>query len=91
MNTASEIQVAIMRANLTNDDINAIVECIRYKRAQLTKANKRSLAVGATVKFTNSKTGSDIQGIIEKIMTKNVLINTGSGRWKVPANMLSVL
>lgn len=90
MNTAAEIQAAIIQASITNDELNAIVETIRFKRTQIAKDAKRSITIGTTVSFTNSKTGTNVQGTVEKIMTKNVLVNTSIGRWKVPANMLVI-
>jgi hypothetical protein len=52
-----EINSAIMFGNLTNDELNSIGDAIRYRRSQLTTQSRRSLSLGCTVKFTNSRTG----------------------------------
>jgi hypothetical protein len=88
MNT-SDIQVAIMRGDFTNDDLNAIIETIRYKRGQLGKATKRSLKVGDTVTFVSAKVGKTITGTVKQIKVKNVIVGTSGNNWQVPASMLT--
>lgn len=81
----------IVAGNLTNDDLNKIADAIRFARSQLTQTNRRSLVVGTNVKFTNSKTGQVITGRVEKMALKFATVSTASGRWKVPASMLTTL
>ena len=88
--SVEQIQLAIMRTDLTNADLRAISDTIQFKRSQLAKENKRAITIGSTVSFMNSRTGQNVQGVVEKIMTKNVRINTGTSIWRVPASMLSV-
>jgi len=57
----------------------------------LSDQNKRNLRIGGTVKFTSSKSGLIHMGSVDKIAIKFVTVRTGSGLWKVPANMLEVV
>ena len=90
--TAAEIARAIIATSLTNDELNQLGDAIRFSRAQLTRANKRQLTLGCTVKFTNSRRGIVMQGSVTKIAIKFVSVNCGvNGSWRVPANMLEVV
>ena len=84
------INTAIMHGNFTNDQLASIIDAVKYARAQLTQKNKRSLMLGATVKFTNTKNGLTFVGTVDKIAIKFVTVRTPQGLWKVPASMLSV-
>ena len=86
--TVEQIQIAIMRGNFTNADLNAIGDSIRYKRGQLTKETKRSLKIGDTVSFVSSKFGK-INGTVKQIKVKNVVVSTTGTTWNVPASMLT--
>lgn len=90
MNT-TEITRAIISGTFSNDELNSIVEAIKFARAQLGRTKRRELRVGATVKFTSSRDGRTYTGTVDRIKTKFVLVNTPSGRWNVPANMLETV
>lgn len=83
-----EIRSAIMFGNLSNDDINSIVDAIKYARAQMTKQKTRSFMPGDTVKFTSNRNGVTYTGTVNKIKIKYVLVRTPNGMFNVPANML---
>ena len=85
-----EINSAIMFGDFTNDELNSIGDAIRYRRSQLTTQTRRSLSLGCTVKFTNSRTGQLVTGKVDKINRKFVIVSAGFTRWRVPANMLEV-
>lgn len=72
----------------SNDDINSIVEAVKMRRIQLTKQNVRKLAVGDSVSF-NGRRGYT-KGVVKKINIKYVIVDTTTGSWRVPANMLSM-
>jgi hypothetical protein len=82
------INTAILQGNFTNDQLTSIVDAVKYARAQLVDANKRSFHVGTAVEFTNSRTGMTVKGKVRKIAIKFVTVDTGQTLWKVPANML---
>ncbi len=85
-----QINSAIMFGNWTDTELSSMIDAIKFARASLVKQQKRALSLGAAVSFTSNKTGMKYQGTVEKIAQKFVTVNTGSGRWKVPANMLVI-
>jgi len=88
---AEQIKFEIMGSKFTNDQLNEIVDAVKYARARLTERNKRGMRLGNQVSFTSSKTGRVMQGTVEKIAIKFVTVKTNMGLWKVPANMLTIV
>lgn len=91
MTTINEINQAIMSGQFCNDQLNGIAMSIKYARIQLTKQARRSLAIGAQVRFINSRTGGYTVGTVKEIKIKNVIVNVGLTNWRVPANMLEAV
>jgi hypothetical protein len=75
----------------TNVELSSMIDAVKWNRAGLAKATKRSLAVGDNVNFTSTKTGMNVTGVVVKIAIKYVTVQTVKGLWRVPANMLSKL
>jgi hypothetical protein len=92
--TIQEINTSIIAGNFTNEQLSSIGDAIRYARAQLGHAKIRSFKKGDMVKFTSTKRGFSVIGLVEKVAIKYVTVreaNTGNiagGLWKVPASML---
>lgn len=86
-----EIRSAIMFGNLSNDEINSIVDAIKYARTQMTKQKTRSFMLGDTVKFTSNRNGLTYVGTVRKVKIKYILVNTPGGVFNVPANMLEAV
>ena len=86
-----QINQHIMFGTWTDTEISSMIDAIKWARSSLAKRAKASMAVGDSVKFTSQKTGMTYVGKVEKIAVKFVTVNTGAGRWKVPANMLSTV
>ncbi len=86
-----EINRAIISGVFTNDDLNSIVDAIKYARAQLTKQNKRTFRLGDQVKFTSNRNGLTYVGTVRKVKIKFILVNTPGGLFNVPANMLEAV
>lgn len=86
-----QITHAIMFGNLSNEDINSVVDAIKYARTQLTRKTTRSLFAGDSVKFTSNRNGVTYHGTVEKVKIKYVLVKTPVGRFNVPANMLEAV
>ena len=87
-----EINAAIISGVFTNDDLNSIVDALKYARSQLSKQNKRALMLGDTVKFTSNRNGVTYTGTVNKIKIKYILVRTNAGAlFNVPANMLEVV
>lgn len=85
-----QVNSAIMFGTWTDTELSSMIDAIKFARANLVKQQKRALSLGTAVSFTSTKTGMKYQGTVEKIAQKFVTVNTGSGRWKVPANMLVI-
>ncbi len=86
-----QIKSAIVNGTFTNDDINVLVEAIKYARSQLGRQVKRSISVGDSVEFEDRRIGYVHQGIVRKINIKYVHVETNKGTFRVPANMLTVV
>lgn len=85
-----QINSAIMFGTWTDTELTSMIDAVKFARANLIKQQKRALSLGTDVSFTSQKTGMTYKGKVEKIAQKFVTVNTGSGRWKVPANMLVI-
>lgn len=86
--TINQINQAIMFGGLTNDQLNSIVAAVKFRRGELVKQAKRKFTVGATVKFYSASQGQTHTGTLEKMAKKFATVNTRTGRWCVPANLL---
>jgi len=95
--TIKQINSEIMFGDLTNENLDSIIDAIKYRRAQITAQNKRALRVGDTVKFRNSRTGGTTIGTVKKINIKYILVTENktnsiiTSTWRVPANMLEAV
>ena len=88
MSTIQDVNSAIMFGDFTNEQLNSIVQAIKYRRAQLTKEKVRSFWNGDNVKFVNPKTGRVHVGVVAKVKIKYISVREGNSLWNVPANML---
>jgi hypothetical protein len=86
--TIQEINSSVMFSNFTNEQLNSIMDAVRYARAQLGKEKIRSFTRGDAVKFHSTKRGITVTGTVSKVAIKYVTVSTTQGLWKVPANML---
>lgn len=85
-----DINSAIISGIYTNDDLNSIINAIKFARAQLTKQQARSLRVGDQVRFTSR--GNTFFGTIERLKLKNAFVKVGNfSRYNVPMNMLEAV
>ena len=83
-----QINAAIVAGNFTNDELNTIVDALKFARAQLSKQNRRAFCVGDSVKFTSNRNGMTYTGTVNKVKIKYILVRTNAGMFNVPANML---
>lgn len=91
MNTIDQVTQAIMFGDFDNEQLEAVAQAMRYRRTQLSKEVKRSMAPGITVKFYHPKQGRDITGTVNRIKQKYILVDTTQGRYNVPANLLETV
>ncbi len=83
-----QVNSAIMFGDFTNDELNSIIDAIKFKRASMQKTARYTLTVGTKVQFTSTKTRQTVQGTISKVALKYATVSTDRGLWKVPMNML---
>jgi hypothetical protein len=86
----TDINTRILEGGFTNDQLNSIIDTVKFARARVAEQNKRQLTIGSSVRFTSSKTGVTMRGTVNKIAIKYVTVATQQGLWRVPANMLEV-
>jgi hypothetical protein len=91
MNSIDSVTQAIMYGNFSNEDLEAVSQAIRYRRAQLGREVKRAMAPGVAVKFYHPKQGRNITGTVNRIKQKYILVDTAQGRYNVPANLLETV
>ena len=89
MATIQEINSTIISGAFTNDQLDSIVAAVKFARGQLASKVKYTLVKGSAVKFVSSRTGQTVQGTVEKVNRKFIIVRTMQGNWRVPANMLS--
>ncbi len=76
--------------HMSLDELKWVQDEISMRRTVLSRQNMREICVGDKVKFTG-RGGNIVSGTVEKKAIKYVTVDTGMGRWKVPASMLSVV
>lgn len=86
-----EINLSIITGTFTNEQLNSIMDAVKYARSQLGRDNMRQLRRGVTVKFVSNRNGQTYTGTVEDVKLKNVIVTTALGRYRVPANMLEVV
>jgi hypothetical protein len=94
LSAQQQICQQIMFGNFDNDELNGIIDAIKFARANIVKANIRSIRAGASVQFKSSKTGKNITGEVTKVGRKFLVIREHGlsySNWRVPANMVEVI
>jgi hypothetical protein len=81
----------IISGKFTNEELSSLIDSIKYARARLGKAAIRALRIGDNVNFNSTKQGRNVTGFVTKIAIKYVTVQTTTGLWRVPANMLTVV
>ena len=85
-----QITHAIKFNGLTNADLDQVIGAVKFARAELVQDNKRTMMPGSQVKFTSARNGRTYLGTVKKVAIKYITVDTGSGLFRVPANMLEV-
>jgi hypothetical protein len=87
----TQIKAEILTAQLTNAELQELIETVQYARAQLGKTVKRQLQPGASVSFVSNRSGQRVLGTVERVAIKNIVVRTHLGLYRVPANMIEVV
>lgn len=83
-----QITSAIMFGTLSNDELNSVIDAVKFRRAQMQKTARHSLRVGSAVKFNSHKFGVEVKGTVTKVAQKYATVSTQRGLYRVPMNML---
>ena len=86
----NQLKAEILTAQLTNAELQELIETVQYARAQLGKTVKRQLQPGVSVSFVSNRSGQRVLGTVERVAIKNVVVRTHLGLYRVPANMIEV-
>ena len=89
MTDLRNILIDIRNGDLNNDDLNLIIEAVKFKRAQNARVVARTLKIGEQVQF-NGKNGV-VVGRLEQIKIKKAIVVSGMTRWNVPLAMLEAV
>ena len=76
--------------HMSLDELKIISDEISMRRTSLSRENMRTINVGDQVSFTG-RNGGEQTGEVTKKAIKYVTVDTGFGRWKVPASMLTLV
>jgi hypothetical protein len=85
---AKQVTTAIMQGKWSNDELNSIIDAVKWNRAQLARSLKNEIKRGTAVRFRSQKMGGIVDGTVEEVKIKFATVNTARGRWRVPINML---
>jgi len=85
------VTAEIISGAFTNDELSSLIDSIKYAKARLQKSTIRALRIGDNVNFNSAKQGRNVTGVVTKIAIKYVTVQTITGLWRVPANMLTVV
>jgi uncharacterized pyridoxamine 5'-phosphate oxidase family protein len=82
-----EVQSMIM--NMDNDEMNGLIETIKFRRNQIQSEAKKMFKVGDKVYFVSKKQGK-VYGTVEKINRKYIVIDQTNGMqsWRVSPTFL---
>lgn len=89
MTTFTQVLHYIQNEQLSNNDLNLIIEAVKWSRTRNAKTAARTLRVGEQVTF-NGRQGP-VVGRLEQIKIKKAIVVSGQTRWNVPLAMLEAV
>lgn len=82
-----QINAAILAGDFSMEELRAIWDTVKLANQRASMLKARNFMVGDKVSF-GGRDGRKYQGTVTKIAIKNLVVNTPSGSYRVPANML---
>jgi hypothetical protein len=89
MSDLRNILIGIRNGGFGNDDLNLIIEAVKFARAQNARKAANTLRIGEQVQF-NGRNGP-VVGRLEQIKIKKAIVVSGMTRWNVPLAMLEAV
>jgi hypothetical protein len=86
VNRLRDVLIGIQQGGFNHDELNTVIEAVKFARAQNAKRAARTLNIGDQVVF-NGRRGVTV-GVLEKINIKKAIVKVGDTRWNVPLAML---
>ena len=86
-----QINTAIISGTWTNQDLESMIDAVKFARSRLTQQARFTLRVGSKVQFHSSKRNMTVEGTVTKVAQKYATVSTNAGLWKVPMNMLTAV
>lgn len=86
-----EINTAIIQGTWTNDELNSMIDAVKFARTRVANQVRFNIRNGSLVKFRSERNGVTYQGTVEKIAIKFATVATPAGRYRVPMNMLTLV
>lgn len=86
MSDLRSILIDIHQSDFNHDELNTIIEAVKFKRAQNARRAAKTLKVGDEVQY-NGRNGWTV-GVLEQIKIKKAIVRVGTTRWNVPLAML---
>jgi len=87
--TIQDINSAIISGQFSNEQLDSIINAVKFSRNQIIQQNTGSMVLGTQVKFAN-RNGQSVIGLVEKVNRKFIHVREARGNvWRVPANMLT--
>ena len=88
-NKLTEVQTMIM--TMDSDEMNEVIEMIKFRRNQIQSEAKKMFKVGDKVYFVSKKQGK-VYGTVEKINRKYIVIDQTNGMmsWRVSPSFLKI-
>lgn len=93
MSRVSEVEIDTAVESIRHmslDDLRVLSDEISLRRNALGREKMREVNVGDQVSFTG-RNGGEQTGSVTKKAIKYCTVDTGFGRWKVPASMLTIV
>lgn len=89
MSDLRSILIGIQQSDFNHDELNTIIEAVKFKRAQNARKAANTLREGQQVSF-NGRNGFTV-GILEQVKIKKAIVKVGQTRWNVPLAMLEAV
>jgi hypothetical protein len=84
------INTAIITGSFTAQELQSIQDAVKFARSRVASATIGLLRKGAQVRF-KGRGGVMLTGTVRSKGTKNVVVDTTQGAWRVAATLLEVI
>ncbi len=85
------INSAIITGTWSNQDLESMIDAVKFARSRLAQTMKFQVRAGTKVKFHSTKRNQTFTGTVTKMAQKYATVATAQGNWRVPANMLEIV